>query len=129
LRLLKNRITAILLSGLMVVAGIGIGRLKMPEEPVEAPGVVSQLQEKDFYVEDGAAVLSNRTIDQIYEYNRALEEGYGASLAVETVDTLNGALLDDYTDARFEEKNLSDRSMLLVLAVGEEDYYAAYGKR
>ena len=124
MRFLKNKVAAVALSLLMVVAGIGIGQAKAPTLSTTEVSV----EAKDYYVDDRADVLRNSTINKLYDYNQELAADYGASLVVATVEDLGGEAIDDAADAYFMEKGLNDSSFLLFLSVGDEDYYASYGE-
>lgn len=124
MRFLKNKVAAVALSLLMVVAGIGIGQAKAPALSTTEVSV----EAKDYYVDDQADVLRNSTINKLYDYNQELAADYGASLVVATVEDLGGEAIDDAADAYFMEKGLNDSSFLLFLSVGDEDYYASYGE-
>lgn len=84
------------------------------------------------YVNDFADVLSDDTKADITKKSRALEELTGAQLVVVTVDFLGGEPIKDYTTDLFNKWQVGDSAknngLMLLLALGEEDYYAVQGK-
>lgn len=84
------------------------------------------------YVSDLANVLSDELEASIIERSAALDALTGAQLVVVTVDFLGGAAIRDYADDLFTRLQIGDAAknngLLLLLAVGEEDYYALQGQ-
>jgi len=89
-------------------------------------------QTEGFYVADYANVLSEETEQAILETGDALRSAAGAEFVVVTVDFLNGADINDYAYALFNEWKLGDaernNGLLLLLAIGEDDYYVMQGE-
>lgn len=83
------------------------------------------------YVLDSAGVLSEDTERQIIAGNQKLFEDCGAEIAVAAVDFLGGEEIEDYVYDMFNSWELGsterNNGILLVLAVGEENYYAQSG--
>lgn len=83
------------------------------------------------YVLDEADVLSDKTEREIISENQKLFEKTGAEIVVVAVDFLGGEEIDDYAYELFDNWGIgsSERNngLLLVLAVGEEDYYVLPG--
>lgn len=85
------------------------------------------------YVLDSADVLSDSTERRIISENQELFEECGAQIVVAAVDFLGGESIEDYTYKMFKEWGVgsSERNngILLVLAIGEDNYYvqAGYG--
>lgn len=85
------------------------------------------------YVLDSAGVLSDSTERWIVSENQDLFSDCGAQIVVAAVDFLGGKDIEDYTYEMFNNWGVgsSERNngILLVLAIGEEDYYvqAGYG--
>lgn len=85
------------------------------------------------YVLDSANVLSSSTENRIISENKELFDDCGAEIVVAAVDFLGGESIEDYTYKMFNNWGVgsSERNngILLVLAIGEEDYYvqAGYG--
>ena len=83
------------------------------------------------YVADFADVISGNTIDYINIKNRALTDACGAEIFVVTVDFLGGARIDDYAYRLFNEWKIGsderNNGLLLLLVIGEENYYALQG--
>ena len=122
----KRKAAAVGISLLMTVAGIGIGTSKgFFSEKSTSTDTVS-LQSESYYVEDGADVLSKDTIRDVYQWNKKLSAEDAAALVVVTTDDLDGASIVDEASQWYEDKELNDRSFLLLLSTGDEDYYTAY---
>jgi len=83
------------------------------------------------YVLDEAGVLSDKTEKEIIEENKELFEETGAEVVVVAVDFLGGQEIDDYAYDLFNDWGIGssqrDNGILLVLAVGEDNYYALSG--
>lgn len=102
---------------------------------VTAPAALAAVPERpeNKYVLDSANVLSSDTERTIIAENKELFEDCGAEIAVAAVDFLGGESIEDYTYDMFNDWGVgsSERNngILLVLAIGEEDYYvqAGYG--
>lgn len=120
-KLAAPRIFSLLLA-LILVIGLSPGALAaVPDRP------------ENKYVLDSAGVLSEDTERRIIAENQDLFEDCGAEIVVAAVDFLGGQDIEDYVYKMFnswgigsEERN---NGILLVLAIGEEDYYcqAGYG--
>lgn len=84
------------------------------------------------YVNDYANVLSDETEQYIVEKNRALDIATGAQIVVVTVDFLDGMDIEEYAYTLFNEWGIGDaeknNGLLLLLAIGEENYWAVQGK-
>lgn len=83
------------------------------------------------YVLDEAGVLSEETEQEIIDTNNTLFEETGAQVVVVAVDFLGGEDIEDYAYTLFnswgigsEERN---NGLLLLLAIGEDNYYAMSG--
>ncbi|NLM61689.1 MAG: TPM domain-containing protein [Clostridiales bacterium] len=113
-----KKIACLLLTACLII--IGAAAANIPE-PTEA-----------FYVADFAGVLSRETSDHIVAKNIDLYERTGAQIVVATVDFLGGEDIGDYAYQMFNyweigsaEKN---NGVLLLLAIGEDNYWALQGK-
>ncbi len=84
------------------------------------------------YVNDLANVLSDEVKAAINEKSAALDALTGAQLVVVTVDFLGGETIQDYANDLFNRLQIGDavknNGLLLLLATGEENYYALQGK-
>lgn len=83
------------------------------------------------YVLDEAGVLSTATEQTIVQENQELFQETGAQIVVVAVDFLDGVEIDDYAYSLFnlwgigsQERN---NGLLLLLAIGEDNYYAMAG--
>ena len=100
-----------------------------------APPALAAVPERpeNRYVLDSAGVLSKATEREIIEENQELFEEYGAEIVVAAVDFLGGKNIADYTYEMFKAWGVGsaerNNGILLVLAIGEDDYYvqAGYG--
>lgn len=83
------------------------------------------------YVLDEADVLSEDTEQEIISKNQTLFEETGAQIAVVTVDFLDGETIEDYAYYLFNSWGIgsSERNngLLLLMAIGEDNYYAMPG--
>lgn len=85
----------------------------------------------DFYYLDNANVLSDELKGEIFFSNKLLYEACGAQIVVVTVDSTGRDAIDDYAYDLFNTWGIGDVSknngFLLLLAVGDDDYYARTG--
>ncbi len=85
----------------------------------------------DVYVGDYANVLSESTEQYIIAENQKLAEVTGAQIVVVTVDFLDGVEIEDYAYTIFNDWGIGDadrnNGLLLLLAIGEDNYYAMQG--
>lgn len=86
---------------------------------------------KDFYYLDNANVLSEALEGEIFFSNKLLYDACGAQIVVVTVDTTGREAIDDYAYDLFNSWGIGDAAkdngFLLLLAIGDEDYYARTG--
>lgn len=84
-----------------------------------------------FYVSDYANVINSSVKQEITEINTELEQLNGSQIVVATFDFLGGEDIVDYSADLFNEWGIgsaeSNNGVLLVLALGEEDYYCTVG--
>lgn len=80
---------------------------------------------------DVAGVLKSGTVEHIVSQNEKLSGATGAAIVVVTVDFLNGKDIDDYALELFNSWGVGDaekdNGVLILLAIGEEDYYVLQG--
>ncbi len=85
-----------------------------------------------FYVADYANVLEAETEKYIIQMNNQLYNETGAQIVVVTIDFLDGMEIEDYAYKLFNEWGIgsSERNngVLLLLAIGEDNYWAVQGK-
>ncbi len=85
----------------------------------------------DFYYLDKANVLSESLEGEIYFANKLLNDACGAQIVVVTVDTTGREAIDDYAYDLFNDWGIGDAAkdngFLLLLAIGDDDYYALAG--
>ena len=93
-------------------------------------GVISQSD--SFYVADEADVISSDTEKYIIDKNAELEQLGGGQIGVATVDFLDGMDIEDYAYKLFKDWKIGDEDrdngILLLLAIGEENYWCMQGK-
>ncbi len=86
---------------------------------------------EDFYYLDDANVLSEALEGEIYFSNRLLDRACGAQVVVVTVNSTGSEDIGDYANELFNRWGIGDsqrnNGFLLLLAVGDEDYYAVCG--
>ncbi len=99
-----------------------------------APGALALVeQSEEYYVNDAADVLSQKTEELIISYNDDLEYYCdGAQIVVVTVEYLDGMYSDEYAGALFENWGVGSgaehNGMLLLLATGENKAWLTVGK-
>lgn len=80
---------------------------------------------------DEAGVLSGETVSYIAEKNRTLNQETGATVGVLCVDFLDGSDIADYAMETFNAWELGDaerdNGILVLLAIGEDNYYVLQG--
>lgn len=85
-----------------------------------------------FYATDEADVISPDTEEYIVQKNAELEQLCGGQIVVVAVDFLDGLNIEDYAFKIFNDWNIGDEDkdngVLLLLAIGEEDYWCMQGK-
>lgn len=85
----------------------------------------------DLYVSDFANVIDSDVEQDIIDANMMLEEMNGVQIAVVTVDFLDGADIEDYAYELFNQWGIgsaeNNNGVLLLLAIGEENYYCLAG--
>lgn len=105
-------------SFLSVSAGAS-GKIVVPSKPSNS------------YVLDNANVLSSETESEIINKNSTLLNDTGAEIAVLTVDFISGDSIEDFANEVFNTWGIgsSERNngLLLVLAIGNDTYYAMPG--
>lgn len=118
-RLLAQRFAAFLAALLVLGAAVPAALAAIPDRP------------ENQYVLDSAGVLSQDLEEEIIEENQRLFADCGAEVAVAAVDFFGGQDREDYANRLFNRWGIgsSERNngILLVLAIGEEDYYATAG--
>lgn len=114
-----RRLAAFFAVLLVLAAGAPAAMAAVPDRP------------ENQYVLDTAGVLSQDLEEEIIEENQRLFQDYGAEVAVAAVDFFGGQDREDYANRLFNRWGIgsSERNngILLVLAIGEEDYYATAG--
>lgn len=80
---------------------------------------------------DEAGVLSGDTVGYFVEQNQTLNQETGATIGVLCVDFLDGMDIADYAMETFNDWQLGDaersNGLLILLAVGEDNYYVLQG--
>lgn len=85
----------------------------------------------DFYVYDGADVLSDETESYIINTNRELESKTGAQIVVVTIPSLEGASLEEYAVELFRQWGIGNKEknngLLLLCALEEREFRVEVG--
>lgn len=118
---LFKRMSAMLAAALMLITVSVTAFASVPSRP------------ENQYVLDSAGVLSEATEQYIISENEKLFNESGAEIVIVAVDFLGGEEIDDYVYDMFNAWGIGSKErnngILLVLAIGEDDYYtqAGYG--
>lgn len=97
------------------------------------PALAAEIPEPtaDFYANDFANVLSSDTEGEVVSVNDRLYPATSAQVVVVTVDFLDGANIENYAYQLFNDWEIgaadSNRGVLLLLAIGEENYWCVQG--
>ena len=98
-------------------------------KPSHAIEVVPQTA--DFYVNDAAGLLSQKTRKYIIDTNVALNKASGAQVVVVTVPDMGGAALEEYATTLFNQYGIGDKlknnGLLLLLALKERKFRIEVG--
>ena len=118
---MKRKMTAALLTIILAaLAACGSAFAAIPTAP------------DPFYAADFADVLEQQTEDYIIEQNGMLENACGAQIVVVTTDFLDGMDIEDYAYKLFNAWKIGDaqkgNGVLLLLAIGEDNYWCVQGK-
>ena len=109
--------------GLLVLVFSLLGAVCVPAAIPDPPA--------DVYVLDNANVLSEGTEQTILEKNQTLAAATGAQIVVVTVDFLDGQDIESYAYDIFNQWGIGDKDadngLLLLLAIGEDNYWAMQG--
>ncbi|MBR5743192.1 MAG: TPM domain-containing protein, partial [Clostridia bacterium] len=85
-----------------------------------------------FYVYDGAKVLGDETEEWIVAHDYSLEAQTGAQIVVVCVETTGETDIADYAYRLFNDWGIGseekDNGVLLLLSIGEDDYWALQGQ-
>ena len=115
----KNRIALLFAFVLMLLSPLTVHAYTIPEPS------------DDLYVSDYADVIDREVEEEIINANLELEEKNGVQIAVVTVDFLDGANIEDYAYDLFNQWGIgsaeSNNGVLLLLAIGEDNYYCLAG--
>ena len=110
---ISRRAMAVLLAVVMLLA-VAVPAFAVPNRP------------SGTYVLDEAGVLSSQTENTLNADVQTLYETTGAELAVVTVNSTGGDIVD-FAEDIYSSWNISNAGVLLVLSIEEDDYYALYG--
>lgn len=96
--------------------------LVLPAALAEVPQPTEQ-----FWVLDQADVLTEATEGEIFFANQRLYDAAGAEIVVVTVETTDGMRLEDFCYALYNDWEISERGLLLTMAIADDDYYIMRG--
>ena len=131
MKFLQKTWFAWLLTALMIVAAIGIGRVRgdRPEPlPSGSAALDESLSTQQFadYIWDEAGALSNKNEESICLYNANWAQRYDSIIAVAAVTSVDGDI-DEYAYDLGEEIELASADGILVIDVSAKDAYLAVG--
>ena len=131
MKFLQKTWVAWLLTGVMIVAAVGIGLSKPAQRQPDLPsgsGALDTSLPKQFadYIWDEAGVLSSKEEDRICLYNANWNQRYGSIIAVAAVTSVDGAI-DDYAYDLGEDIELGAADGILVIDASARDAYLAVG--
>ena len=131
MKFLQKTWVAWLLTAVMIVAAIGIGRVRgdRPEPlPSGSAALDESLSTQQFadYIWDEAGVLSNKNEESICLYNANWAQRYDSIIAVAAVTSVDGDI-DEYAYDLGEENELASADGILVIDVSAKDAYLAVG--
>ena len=118
MRLFKNRIVAIVITALVIVACLVYGFSKKPADLIPV--------RENTWVADNANVLSGLTKDLVTGYNKAWDSNVRSVVALATVNSTKGWDIEDYALSLGEKWGLGENDMLLLLDLGGDDYRIVY---
>ena len=131
MKLFQKAWFAWLLAAIMIVAAIGIGRVKGGQpEPAPRPSGSTALDEslsvKEFadYILDETGTLSSKQERQISLYNANWAKRYDSIIAVAVKESVPGNI-DDYAYTLGAEISLAPSDAILVIDVSAQDAYLA----
>ena len=131
MKLFQKAWFAWLLTAVMIVAAIGIGRVKGGQpEPAPRPSGSTALDEslsvKEFadYILDETGTLSSKQERQISLYNANWAKRYDSIIAVAVKKSVNGSI-DDFAYTLGAEISLAPSDAILVIDVSAQDAYLA----
>lgn len=131
MKLFQKAWFAWLLAAVMIVAAIGIGRVKGGQpEPAPHPSGNTALDEslsvKEFadYILDETGTLSSKQERQISLYNANWAKRYDSIIAVAVKKSVNGSI-DDFAYTLGAEISLAPSDAILVIDVSAQDAYLA----
>ena len=132
MKLLQKRTVAIILTVLMIVAGIGIGQMRADQAPPPPTTGESALDMSlstaayETWIWDEAEVFSASEEKQICLYNANWDLRYNSLIAVAAVKNVEGDI-GDYAYDLGNEIGMGQGDALLVLDIGGKDAYLATG--
>ncbi len=92
---------------------------------------IPDIDNKENCVVDMADVISQETEDYLSELNGKLYEKTGASIVIATVDFTGSLPISEYAYEAFNKWQIGDKDkdngLLLLMAIGQEDYFAVHG--
>ena len=132
MKFLQKRSVAILLTIVMIAAGIGLGQMRANQAPPPPTTGETALDPSlstsayETWIWDEAGVLSSKEEQQICLYNANWDKRYTSLLAVAAVKSADGDIAE-YAYDLGNEIGLGQGDALLVLDIGGKDAYLATG--
>ena len=134
MKLLKQRWFAVVVAVLLVAAAVGISQYRLRGGGEYAPESASAAQQwgrenadaYERFVDDGAGLFSDATLETIAEQNAALDYRYGTILGLYTTAGVAGDMEEAAYDAK-DALGLGDGDFLLLLDSSAQDWYLVFG--
>lgn len=93
--------------------------------------VIPDIGNKENCVVDMADVIDQETEDYLSALNKRLYDETGASIVIATVDFTGSMSVSEYAYEAFNKWQIGDKDkdngLLLLMSIGQEDYFAAHG--
>lgn len=132
MKILQKKTVAILLTIVMIAAGIGIGQIRANSAPEVPTSGVTALDTSlstaayETWLWDEAGVLSSGEENKICLYNANWDRRYTSLIAVAAVKSVSGDIAE-YAFALGNDIGLGEGDALLLLDIGGKDAYLATG--
>ena len=135
----QKKSVAVTITLIVIAVAVVIGFASAPKastpQAVYSPVSIASAQDwakenyaqyEDF-IEDDADLFSSGMLETFAKYDAQLDYSYGSIMGVMTVDSLDGASMEDYAMDASAELGLGDSDMLLLIDTDTEQWYLAYG--
>lgn len=127
MKFFKKRGVALAVLVLSIAAAVCIGQSRKAGYIGRQPVTLPEVQYHQ-WICDEAGMLSEKTKDEIRQYNSDWDSRYYAAVAVATVDSITGWTPEKAAEKLGADWGLGENDMLLLL-VRNGDYYVSYGSK